>query len=63
VSVKHGPSSSKNASAKRSGPRTKKRVKEEVLQAELETGLDDLVTESIPKTSGRKDAKGEGRFA
>ena len=33
-------------------PRAKKRVKEEVSQAELEAGLDDLVTDS-----DRRDAK------
>ena len=37
--------------------RTKKRAREEASQAELEAGLDDLVTESILKTSGRTDAK------
>jgi hypothetical protein len=38
-------------------PRVKKRVKEEVSRAELEASLDDLVTESVLKTSGRADAK------
>ena len=37
-------------------PRAKKRVKEEVSQAD-EAGLDDLVSEHDLKTSGRRDAK------
>jgi hypothetical protein len=38
-------------------PRAKKRAKEGASRAELEAGLDDLVTESVLKTSDRADAK------
>jgi len=37
--------------------RVKKRIKEGVSRAELEAGLDDLITESVSKISARTDAK------
>jgi hypothetical protein len=38
-------------------PRARKRAKEGASRAELEAELDDLVTESVLKTSGCADAK------
>jgi hypothetical protein len=38
-------------------PRVEKRVNNEASQAELEAGLDDLVTKRVLKISSRTDAK------